>query len=181
MVSMLIALVLAGAVLISYSSTSASYLLSGNTSQIQETGRFAIHAITEDIRLSGYWGLNVWSGNLAQGELATATLGCGAAGWVADIDVPIFALEDPSDGELPPCINAANHVNGTDIIITRHAGMALASSNDIEQNNIYLYTGIQNGSLFKADSDSAIDSAVENAIDALSRDAAIYPYRAHIY
>lgn len=181
MVSMVIALILAGAVLISYSSTQVSYLLSGNTSQIQETGRFAIHTVTEDIRLAGYWGLNVWSGTVQEGELATQTLGCGAAGWIADVDVPLMVLEDPTGAELPPCIQAADHVNGSDVIITRHAGMALTGSSEIVQNNIYLYTGLKLGTLFKADSAAAVDSAVENAIDAASRDTAIYPYQAHIY
>lgn len=178
MISMVIALILAGAVLLTYSSTRISYIFSSNAAQLQESGRFAIHYLTEDVRLSGYMGNNVWPADIeVLADVAGQDLGCGA-GFLANFEAEFRVLNNPTDGQLPDCIHADNHLDGSDIIVTRHAGAPLASVNEIRALNVYMNAGVFDAKIFRADANDQIDTA---AVFTASPPPVVYPFVAYVY
>ena len=178
MISLVLALIMAGSILVAYSNTRISFIFSNNVSQLQESGRFSLNMMSEDIRLAGYWGINVWPSLVNQSDVSSLNMSCGAAGWITDMSIPINVLNDPDDSDLPSCINSANHVNGTDIIMVRHAGIPLDSVNDIVHNEVYFHSGMFNSSVFKAAADDEIDTAADFSEPPVT---IVYPFETHIY
>ncbi|NND81842.1 MAG: hypothetical protein HKN50_05365 [Gammaproteobacteria bacterium] len=178
MISMVIALVLAGAVLLTYSSTRASFTFAGNASQVQEAGRFAINHLAEDIRLAGYWGNNTKPSEVViLDDVLGKDQGCGVD-FVADMNAGFRVLNDPTNLQLPDCIDPDNHLDGSDIIITRHAGAPLESVNDIRARDLYFNAGAFIGYVFAADANDTIDAA---AVFTANPPPVVYPYEVFIY
>jgi type IV pilus assembly protein PilW len=178
MVSIIISLMITAGVITSFISVKMNYKMATNASDMQETGRYALHGMAQDIRLAGFWGINVRPSTISQGSTSSMALGCSPNGWVTSVGSPLVVLNNPSAVDLPGCISDENHLDGTDIIIVRHVGSALDSAADIEKDNVYMHAGIFQANIFVANSAGALNiSADFTAIPV----ALIYPFEAHIY
>lgn len=145
-----------------------------------ENGRYAMQLLRQDIELAGYYG--EYSGSVAlPGAMpdpcatAVADLRLALALPVQGVDAPISSL---------PCgIAAANHVDGTDILVLRHADPQTVSG-ALVAGLTYLQTGMQANALGFA-LDQASSTALPASFDLKRKDgvtpAAVRNYRAHVY
>jgi type IV pilus assembly protein PilW len=178
MVAMLIGTLLSAAVISTFLVSKAGYMVRDGQDQIQDNGRFAIHLMTEDMRLAGWWGINIQSHLISPGDTATTDYGCGT-GWASNTAQPLMALnQDDVADHRPACIDDDNYLAGTDIIVVRHVGPPLNSENDIEAESVYLHSGLFTGTLFDADSSSTLDSV---ALLTEAEPLYIYPLVSHMY
>ncbi len=58
MISLVIGLSLSAAAILIYLNNKQAWVAQDNIARLQESGRFALQLLREDIRLAGYWGLN---------------------------------------------------------------------------------------------------------------------------
>lgn len=150
MVSITIGLILlAGltALIAQQSSTQAE--LEKSSRQI-ENGRYAMYVLNEDIQMAGYYGE---FSNVA-GLTVPAALPDPCAVAVADIEpamvFPVQGYDSLTTAGLPACINAANHLSGTDILVVRRveaATLTIASAASAAGGQVYLQSGLTGSGL----------------------------------
>ncbi|MDI1245749.1 MAG: PilW family protein [Rhodoferax sp.] len=152
MVSITIGLILlAGltALIAQQSSTQAE--LEKSSRQI-ENGRYAMQLLNEDIQMAGYYGefSNV-AGLTVPGALPDPCVITVTAIDPAMV-LPVQGYNAPTT-VLPTCINAANHVSGTDILVVRRveaAPLTIASAASAAGGQVYLQSGLTpSGLLFE--------------------------------
>lgn len=109
-----------------------------------ENGRYAMSLLQDDIQLAGYYGQNGGSPavlgslpNPCERGLTAASLGSIATA----LALPIQGYNDPQlQASLPACLDAANHRDGTDVIVIRRsaADNAVTTPADTVANRLYL-------------------------------------------
>lgn len=154
MVSITIGLILvAGMATLIAEQSSAQAELEKSSRQV-ENGRYAMHVLNEDIQLAGYYGE---FSNIA-GLTVPASLPDPCKTAVADLDpstatpsaatplaFPVQGYNDLTTLGLPSCIDAANHVDGTDILVLRRiepAAIAIATAASAAGGQVYLQSGL---------------------------------------
>lgn len=152
MISLVIGLIIMGAVLQAFLTTSQSYRIHDAQSRIQEDGRAAIHFISQDIRTADFWGC------MPNKTMLVSQLDTGSANYSN-------ALHDFIVNEAVTGVNAAGPGNsdsltlrgavdnGTDLVA---AGMADASVNivvngdtGLVQNQVSLISDCLSGDIFQ--------------------------------
>lgn len=153
LIELMIAMVL-GAFLIGGAATvfvqgSATQRLSQSISRVQENARFAINVVEPDVRLAGMYGrVNV--PQTIEGRKGSATaLGaitgdCATQGY-SDLEVPIEGYNDDNPF-ASTCLPAADYLDGTDILVVRHAASDAVTTYDTAR--IYLRSDNSHGELF---------------------------------
>ena len=158
MVAMLITLILLAGISQIYLSTRKSYAVQNTLAHQQQTARYVMEVIGQDLRRAGYMG-----GNASPAEI-TGSLGfvsdngtcpAGDDTWVRMVDRRIFGLNDTNNGgatsNYSSCIPNADHVRG-DILVMRYAAPWIIGSTttpSFENNRVYLRTGLFDGNIFK--------------------------------
>jgi type IV pilus assembly protein PilW len=144
MVSITIGLILlAGLTTLIAQQSSTQAELEKSSRQI-ENGRYAMQLLNEDIQMAGYYGefSNV-AGLTVPGSLPDP---CAVA--VTDIEpAMVFPVQgyDALTTGLSTCLNAANHVSGTDILVVRRvdtATLTIASAASAAGGQVYLQSGL---------------------------------------
>ncbi|MHB1141382.1 MAG: PilW family protein [Sulfuricaulis sp.] len=153
MVALTIGLIILGAVTSLFVSSKASYNTQQGLDILQENGRYAIRAMSDDVRLAGYVGLTYdpikVSPQIYSATFNPSTSAC-TANWV-NMGQPIFGInaDSPTDNPNPyttTCIPAADYKAGTDILVLRHASnQAMAAP---AANTIYMLTELDRASFF---------------------------------
>ena len=150
MVSITIGLVLVTGLLVLFAQQSQTQNELQKSSRQIENGRYAMQLLREDIQLAGYWGE---FSNTASLTVPTV-LPNPCATLVADLSAALpFAVQgaDAPGASLPAefatCpLQAANHIDGTDILVVRHADAAVVAGN-LTAGQTYLQSGIKNQAL----------------------------------
>ncbi len=151
LVAMVIGLFLVGATYSMFLAYKRSYTITDQVSRMAENGRFALHLVSSDVRLAGFFGeasvYNVDRGrNL--GEVSNDCSGVAAA---YDLDNYIVVAEADDDGAALGCIDDA--VPDTGILIVKSVlPQRLAAAAD--ENKIYVATNRLQGVLFSGDDPS---------------------------
>lgn len=126
MVATAIGLVLVGAGITVYVNSRAAYAVNESVSRLQENARYALEELAQDLRLSGYWGLNNSASlvvNSARppaavaGSLPSATNDCSPQ-WYSSLNNRIEGSDGVNAGYVP-CISDARYQLGTDILAMR--------------------------------------------------------------
>ena len=177
MVALLIGTLLTAAVVSTFLVSRAGYSLRDRQDSIQDNGRIAIQLMSEDLRLAGWWGVNTQPQNISPGETRDLDYGCGQ-GWTGNTAQTIFVYNQDNSAARPSCIPKNDYLEGTDIVVVRHAGTQLGSEDEIRKDTVYLHTGLSTGLLFEANVDGAID---RNALLTESAPQYIHPLVTHIY
>lgn len=150
------------------------------TARQVENGRYAMQILRQDIELAGYYG--EYSGALAlPGAMpqpcatAVAELSSALALAVQGVDAPVNSL---------PCgIAAANHVDGTDILVLRRADTEPVSG-ALVAGQTYLQTGMRANALGFV-IDQASGTALPTSFDLKRKDgvtpAAVRKFLVHVY
>lgn len=180
MVSIAVGLfLLAGLAVLFQHQSSAQGELEKSSRQI-ENGRYALQLLRDDIELAGYNGEYSGPGTVP-GALpdpcATA-----AADLASALALPIQGVDAPTS-TLPCGISAANHQDGTDILVVRHADVDVVSG-ALTAGQSYLQSGIKNNALNFV-IDQAVGTALPASFDLKKKDgataASVRKYRVHVY
>lgn len=190
MISITIGLVLlAGltALIAQQSSTQAE--LEKSSRQI-ENGRYAMQILNEDVQMAGYYGEFYRVGTLpVPGALPDPCLKT-KVGIEPAIPFPLQGYDFPSATTVrPACIDAANHVSGTDILVLRRVEpialpitQAASASAD---GQIYLQTGMDGNENFDKKMGTGADAAGTTVFTLYAKDlstsALLRKFLVHIY
>ncbi len=163
MISLFISMILVSALFVSLQGLRTSAVLTNNVNYLQDAGRFVVYNLSHNLRLAGYWGINVLPTSITHDNTAALHHDCNVAGWATDINVPIEVLNDSeiTSSILPGCISFSNYKTGTDILIIRYAGAPLDAPGQIKAGNVYLHLGMMQGKIFKADNAGNINSGAD--------------------
>ena len=177
MVALTIGLIILGAVTSLFVSSKASYSTQQGLDILQENGRYAIRALTDDVRQAGYVGITYdpikVSPQVYSVSFSPSISACTASGWV-DIGQPIFGINANSPTHNPnpysgTCIPAADYKVGTDILVLRHASSQAATA--LAANIIYMQTELDRASFFTG----------ATAPAAASNPSSIHEMNIHVY
>jgi hypothetical protein len=112
---------------------------------MQENARFAIAMISPDVALANYWGLHAWATTVERrardADPLTNSVAIGndcLPAWAIDLDAPV---EGQNGGDPPwACLAPADHKDGTDILVLRHAGEETVAGADLDEGKVYVRT-----------------------------------------
>lgn len=185
MIASVISILIISSVLTIYINSQHSSRTQSLTRQIQENGRYAIQILAEDIRMAKYYGMNVMPSTIDDETFQNLPIEinykCGDKTWASNIDQPIFASNNanPYQNADTNCIPDDNYVDGTDVLVVRHAESEAITADQIEQNKLYLYTSLTDGEIFRAIQDDAINSDTLMNLNQLPRE--VYPFTTNVY
>lgn len=147
MVSLTIGLLLIAGIAQIYLSSKQSYNVQDNLARMQEAGRYAVHVISEDLRLAGYWGSNGDITTIGGAAPANASCATGDASWGSMIEQRIFGLNDTREGYA--CISTAEYLQG-DVLTVRHAVPQLTNTFAADDSgDLFVRTSVFQGRLFR--------------------------------
>jgi len=187
MVGMTIGLIVLSGVTSAYVASSKSSRDSQASAEQVENGRQALEFIAYDLRHAGYFG-QLTNLPAAGGALPDPCETANLTAMFQAIAFPVQAYDAPGATPLA-CLNAADHVAGTDILVVRRvASEALAAADVPQDGAIYLQANPLNGELQVGDSAGAVGTTKKAdgaAATILNRDgvtaAPIHRYLVHIY
>lgn len=145
MVSIAIGMILLTGLVVMFAEQSKAQSELEKSSRQIENGRYAMQILNEDLQMAGYYG--EFSASLA----APASLPDPCSTVLADLEAamafPVQGYAAPATAaELPSCINSANHVPGTDILVVRGlepTSWTLAQvASSTPKGQVYLQTGL---------------------------------------
>ena len=122
MVSIVIGSIILVAIMYMFAGSKSSYRSQIDLSAIQENGRYAIHSLTNDLHLAGYWGLTYDSIKIDPQSIPNSNVSgnclanTGSGNWV-DVTQYIFGSE--TNPYASDCIPASEYMAGTDILVVR--------------------------------------------------------------
>ncbi len=163
MISLFISMILVSALFVSLQGLRTSAVLTNNVNYLQDAGRFVVYNLSYNLRLAGYWGINVLPSSITHDNTAALHHDCNIAGWATNIEMPIEVLDGSkiTSSNLPGCLSFSNYLTGTDLLIIRYAGAPLDAAGQIEKGNVYLHLGMMQGKIFKAENDGNINSGAD--------------------
>lgn len=189
MVSITIGLVLVTGLLVLFAQQSQTQNELQKSSRQIENGRYAMQLLREDIHLAGYWGEFSNTGSLTVPTLlpnpcatAVADLSAALPFAVQGYDAPGAALP----AEFAQCpLSAANHQDGTDILVLRHADVDVVTGG-LDAGRVYLQSGLTASKqalqyVLGAATGPAVDTALFNLIRKDDSTAPLRRYHVHIY
>ena len=122
MVAMVITLILLAGIGQIFLSSKKSYTLQDSLSRIQETGRYAMDTLTQDLRRAGYWGgnsdINEITGTQTKYNEDGNCLGSGDTKWARMLDKKVFGLDDNRTNY--PCLPTTT-LPAQDVLVVRFA------------------------------------------------------------
>ena len=187
MVGMTIGLIVLSGVTSAYVASSKAGRDSQSSSEQVENGRQALEFIAYDLRHAGYFG-QLTSFPAAGGALPDPCETADLAAMYQAMAFPVQAYDAPAATPLT-CLDAADYVPGTDILVVRRAASEALVATDVpEDGAIYLQANTLNGELQVGADASAIGTANKadgTAPTIFNRDgvtaAPINRYLVHIY
>lgn len=145
LVAMVIGLFLVGATYSMYLAYQRAYTVTDQVSRMAENGRFALHLVSSDIRLAGFFG-EASAYNIDRGRDLGAVAGdCEGSAAAYDLVNYIAVAEADEDGDALGCIDDA--VPGTGVLVVKSVLPARLTS-VADPNKIYLATNRLRGVMF---------------------------------
>ena len=174
MVSITIGIVLMAGIMQIFASSKQSYKMQDTLTYLQESGRFSIDLITNDLYLAGYWGANsqvmkpankenilgtepfvaLTSGNYKTCDSTTGLL----------LEERIFALNDTSSGYGCIPTGGTNGYLRGDVITARYASSQTFSAAEMTANpgRLFIRSSIKSGRLFRGAAEAAGGNQIIN-------------------
>lgn len=150
MVSITIGLILLAALTTLIAQQSSTQAELEKSSRQIENGRYAMQLLNDDIQMAGYYGEFSNVASLAPPPATSDACSTTAANLAALMAWPVQGYDQPSTTTRPTCINIANHVSGTDILVVRRVqpdtpltpALTSASAATAAGGRVYLQTGL---------------------------------------
>lgn len=164
MVALVITLILMAGIGQIFLGSKKSYRLQDSLSRMQESGRYAMDTLTQDLRRAGYWGGNSditqITGTQAQFPENGNCLGSGNTNWARMLDRKIFGLNDNRTdyGCLP-----STTLPSQDILAVRFAApwqVGGTSTPSFQANHFYLRSSLFEGRLFRGSEQAAAGNTI---------------------
>jgi type IV pilus assembly protein PilW len=158
MVAMVITLILLAGIGQIFLSSKKSYNLQDSLSRMQESGRYAMDTLTQDLRRAGYWGgnsdINEIGGTLPRLD-ENGTCLSGNTDWARMLDKKVFGLNDnrTNYGCLP-----STTLPSQDVLLVRYAApwqVGGTTTPGFENNHFYLRSSLFEGKLFKGSDEAS--------------------------
>ncbi|MFK7886841.1 MAG: PilW family protein [Gammaproteobacteria bacterium] len=135
-----------------YQESQSAILTSERMARMQESGRYAISVIEQDIRAVGLWGM-LNSTEYVAGRATPAdpisiavTSDC-QANWAVNIDTPIEGSED-SNAYGASCLNGVGYVTNSDVLVLRYADHRDLTAGDLGVGGLYLRSDQTHAEIF---------------------------------
>lgn len=181
------ALVVAGLINVLIANRQA-YHLQESANFNQQNLRFAQDRMGWSLRMANFWG-GVQSTNITGAPAVTAVGACDKD-WVANVNRPVYGY-DGSNGmpaALSGCVDNANYVSGSDILVVRYADtdavpVSGSSSSILNNGELYLITRAgTSGLLFAGDGSSTRPQVLPFYSAGVQQDGTyVYPYAVEMY
>lgn len=111
-----------------------------------ENGRYAVELLADDLQLAGYYGELGSTNSITTPTALPAPCDLTAAGLAAALPFPVQGYNAPGSTLPFACAGgnlvAANHLDGTDILVVRRADTSLGVSGSLVVGQAYLQTGL---------------------------------------
>jgi type IV pilus assembly protein PilW len=187
MVGMTIGLIVLSGVTSAYVASSKSGRDSQQSAEQIENGRQALEFIAYDLRHAGFFG-QLSSLPVAGGALPDPCETVNLAAMFQAMAFPVQAYDAPGVSPLA-CLNNADHVAGTDVLVVRRVQSEALGAADVPQDGaIYLQANPQTGELQVGDDTAAVGTTLKAsgaAATIFNRDGAtaapIHRYLVHVY
>ena len=175
LVALAIGLALSLAATLIYLNNKHTWSMQDNMYRIQETGRFSMRLLREEIRLAGYWGLNISPASITDAEPIVLTNEC-YRGWATSY-TQFLSSANNSNAGYRSCIPDSDYKPDTDILTVLRSSTSSIDIDSIKAGHLYLHTSLTAGTVFIADADRKIDTGIELG----ESPAALYDLLAHAY
>ena len=146
MIALVIGMILIAGTMKIYVSSKQGYRVQSALGQLQETVRYGIDLIANDIRRAGYLGGNADT-TLVGGSQGVAPVAesCGTAdnSWGRMIDQPVFGLDDTN--ALYDCISSDEYLRG-DVLVLRYASEKVVDT--FKANRLYIRSALFSARIF---------------------------------
>ena len=166
MVSLVITLILLAGIGQIFLSSKKSYTLQDSLARIQESGRYAMDVLSQDLRRAGYWGgnadIDTITGTQAQ-FTETGTCVANGTNWARMLDKNVFGLNDTRGAY--GCLPAAT-LPPQDILLVRYAApwqVGGTTTPTFEANQFYLRSSLFEGKLFKGSEEADASNIIAGA------------------
>ena len=125
-----------------YQESQAAILVSERVARLQESGRYAIQVIEEDIRSVGLWGqLNSTefvTGRATAADPVDIAVGSDCAiNWTVNLDTPIEGDENTNPYPAT-CLGGVGYVDNSDVLVVRYADHRDLLAADLVAGGLYL-------------------------------------------
>lgn len=156
MVSITVGMILVSGMLAMFIGALGDRNANANVSRLQESARYAVDVLTEDLRLSGYWGLNSnprlvrkRKGDTVNGELTVLATNDCSAKWYIDLHRPIDGLSNTSAPYDASCLPASlAYRAGTDVLVVRHVDSTPVATAGLQAATVYVRSDFDDSELF---------------------------------
>ncbi|SCZ51617.1 PilW family protein [Thiohalomonas denitrificans] len=185
MVAVVIGLMLLAGLLSVVTNSSKSYGELNKTSRQLENGRYALGLLADEIQHAGFYGghFNLGSAPGTLPDVCSTT----QAVLASALPLPIQGLDDPTSPGLS-CLDDANHLDGTDILVVRRASTTAGTLGALELNRFYVQ-GTGEGVVLEQENDvhTVSDDVAtfklerRDDVDGSLEPAPVYPFTTHIY
>lgn len=188
MVAVVIGMLLLAGLLGVVTSSSRNYGELNKTSRQLENGRYALELLKEEIQHAGFYG-GFYTLPAPPGTLPDP---CGVtlAALEGALGLPLQGYNAPTNASALSCLDDADFLAGTDILVVRHTDTNPAVMGALEANRFYFQGTGAGYVLAKEDGDTSNDAATWNlnwrVWDATTsssslQPAPLFPFRVHIY
>lgn len=181
MIAMLLSLVLLAGVTTLVVSMSRTHNDMQGKSELFDNGRYATTYIADDIRHAGFYGSY---GNVSMDpSLSSLPDPCAtsAATIETHLGLALQGYDNPSDASSVSCLASANHVSGTDILVTRRAARDATAVDSLTDGAIYIQGGPTGYVLAAAEGTTSDDEATFDLDDRDGDRIPVRRFRVAIY
>ena len=175
MIALVLGLSISGAAITLFAQSKNNYLEDDGLARMQENARYALHLLTHDIAMAGFWG-GAMPGLIDNASVSIAANDdCGASGetdWAFDVFQPLQYFKPPSSSDTPNslfgCISNDEYVPDTNVLAIKHIGGSPVFT--LNEDHVYLQTSAVGALLHQA---AEGDVTPPNAQD--------WAYQVHVY
>lgn len=151
MVAMVIGVFLIAGALRVYTQSQAALLVSEQSARLQETARYALSVIEQDIRAVGLWGLTNEADDIANrgapGDTTVFTVDDSCFNnYAVDLDAAILGANNANPTNAP-CVPPASYQANSDQLLVRHA-QAAEVTGALETGRLYVQSDANSGAVF---------------------------------
>ena len=141
LISLVIGSIIIGGILLLLVNTKSSFDTNQNQVQMNDSGRFALHTIGEDLRIAGGFGRTNWTQQFTGMALMPTADGDCADRFYVDVQRKVYGIDGSNVAYNSPCILDTDRVPGTDILAVRYA-------NSVAVDDVAVATGIYDQTAF---------------------------------
>jgi len=142
MVAIVVSLILLAGVVQLLVSNKQAYRIQEGYSRLNEASRFARLDLSSKLRMGDHWG-GVEADTISlHANLPAITNDCTQAGWDVYEAAGILGYEGAASSPMTDCIDDANYVAQSDIVVVRYADSGGVPNGSLEDDFVYLRTGV---------------------------------------